>query len=144
MIHFSTPNGQRFTSYNCRNFVGLMNRKFWTNQTFHHGTVSWQNFTMTTLKTPNTELVANYLIFLLVTHMVSSDARFDSYEFSKTGHGAERFWTDWTWNWNLWFKDQRWVKLGDVWLRILQLTCSPFQCLLIHTISVTTSMVMTV
>jgi hypothetical protein len=26
--------------------------------------------------------------------MVSSDARFDGYEFSKMGHGAEHFWTE--------------------------------------------------
>jgi hypothetical protein len=35
----------------------------------------------------------------------------------------------------------RWVKLGAVWLQILQLTCSAFQCLLIHMISITKSMV---
>jgi hypothetical protein len=44
---------------------------------------------MTTLKTQNTEIIDNYLSFLLVTHIVSSDARFDSYKFSKTGDGAE-------------------------------------------------------
>jgi hypothetical protein len=49
---------------------------------------------MTTLKTLNTEIVANYLSFLLVIHMVSSDGQFYSYEFSKTGYGAELFWTD--------------------------------------------------
>jgi hypothetical protein len=49
---------------------------------------------MTTLKTPNIEIVANYVSFLPVTHTVSSDARFSIYELSKMGHGAERFWTD--------------------------------------------------
>jgi hypothetical protein len=50
---------------------------------------------MTTLKIPNTEIVANYLSFMLVTHTVTTDARFDSYEFSKTGHGAKLFWPNW-------------------------------------------------
>jgi hypothetical protein len=44
---------------------------------------------MTTLKILNTEVVINYFFFLPVTHMVTTDVRFDSYEFSKTGHGAE-------------------------------------------------------
>jgi hypothetical protein len=51
---------------------------------------------MTTLETPNTKVIMNSLSFPLVTHMVSSDAQFGSYEFSKAGHGAERFWTDWS------------------------------------------------
>jgi hypothetical protein len=50
---------------------------------------SWQNFTMTTPETLNTEVVANKLRFPLVTHTVSSDVQFDSYELLKTGHGAE-------------------------------------------------------
>jgi hypothetical protein len=44
---------------------------------------------MTTLKTLNIKIVANELSFPLVTDMVSFDARFDSYECSKTVHGAE-------------------------------------------------------
>jgi hypothetical protein len=44
---------------------------------------------MTTMKTLNTEIVTSYLSFLPVTHMVTTDVQFDSYEFSKTGHGAE-------------------------------------------------------
>jgi hypothetical protein len=52
---------------------------------------------MTTLKSPNTEIVANSLSFLPVTRTVTTNARFDSYELSITGHGAELFWTDLTW-----------------------------------------------
>jgi hypothetical protein len=50
---------------------------------------------MTNLEIQKTKVITNSLRFLLVTNMVSSDAWFDSYEFSKAGHGAERFWTDW-------------------------------------------------
>jgi hypothetical protein len=49
---------------------------------------------MTSLKALNIEVVANELIFPLVAHTVSFDARFDSYELLNTGHGCERFWTD--------------------------------------------------
>jgi uncharacterized protein (AIM24 family) len=45
---------------------------------------------MTTLKTPNTEIIVNKLSFLSVTHTVTTDVRFDSYKFSKTGHGAKQ------------------------------------------------------
>jgi hypothetical protein len=51
---------------------------------------------MTTLKIPNTKIVANYLNFLLVTRTVTTNAWFDGYELSTTGDGAELFWTDWT------------------------------------------------
>jgi hypothetical protein len=40
-------------------------------------------FAMTTLESLNTKIFSNLLSFLLVTHTASSDARFDSYEFSK-------------------------------------------------------------
>jgi hypothetical protein len=96
MVCYPTPNGQRLPSYGYQNLAGLLKSKLWTGLTFRHDFVSWQNFTMTTLKTPNTEIVINYLSFLWVTHMVSSDVQFNSYEFSKIGHGAEWFWTDWT------------------------------------------------
>jgi hypothetical protein len=33
--------------------------KIWTDLTFRHKLVSWRNFAMTTLKTLNTEIVAN-------------------------------------------------------------------------------------
>jgi hypothetical protein len=76
--------------------------------------------------------------------MVSSDARYDGYVFSKAAMVLNIFRTDWTWKWNLRFRGLRWVNVGDVCLRILLLTCSAFQCLLIHTISITTTMVMTI
>jgi hypothetical protein len=44
---------------------------------------------MTTLKTLCTKIVASYLNFLPVTHMVTTDAWFNGYECSKTGHSAE-------------------------------------------------------
>jgi hypothetical protein len=46
---------------------------------------------MTTPESLNTEVVANELSFPLVTHMVSSDVRFNDYDLLKTGHGAEQF-----------------------------------------------------
>jgi hypothetical protein len=46
---------------------------------------------MTFPKTLNTKVAINELIFPLVTHMVYSDARFDSYEILKSGQGAENF-----------------------------------------------------
>jgi hypothetical protein len=63
--------------------------KFWTDLTLRHKFVSWRNFTMKTLKTLNTEIVFNYLRFLPVTHMISSDAWFDGQKLSTSGHGAE-------------------------------------------------------
>jgi hypothetical protein len=33
--------------------------KFWTDLTLWHDLASWQNFAMTTLKTPNTEIIIN-------------------------------------------------------------------------------------
>jgi hypothetical protein len=132
MVHYLTPNGQQFLSYYCQNLARLLNWEFWIDLTFRHKLVSWRNFFMTTLKTLNTEIVANYLSFLLVIHMFSSDGQFYSYEFSKTGYGAELFWTDWIEEWNLRFKGPRWVKLGEVWSWILQLTFLAFQRLLVH------------
>jgi hypothetical protein len=44
---------------------------------------------MTSLETLNTKVSANALRFPLVTHMIYSDARFDSYEILKSGQGAE-------------------------------------------------------
>jgi hypothetical protein len=44
---------------------------------------------MTSLETLYTKVVFNELRFLLVTHMVYSNARFDSYGLLKTGQGAE-------------------------------------------------------
>jgi hypothetical protein len=54
---------------------------------------------MTSPETSNTKVVTNGFRFLLVTHMVSSDAWFDSYGFLKSGQGAELIWTDQTHGW---------------------------------------------
>jgi hypothetical protein len=40
---------------------------------------------MTSLETLNTKVAVNELMFLLVTHTVYSDARFDRYEILKSG-----------------------------------------------------------
>jgi hypothetical protein len=37
----------------------LLNRKFWTDLTLRHKSVSWSNFAMTSLETPNTKIVVN-------------------------------------------------------------------------------------
>jgi hypothetical protein len=45
---------------------------------------------MTSLETLNTKRAVNELSFLLVTHMVDFDARFDSYGVLKSGQNAEQ------------------------------------------------------
>jgi hypothetical protein len=45
---------------------------------------------MTSLETWNTKVSVNELNFLLVTHTVYFDARFDSYGILKSGQGAEK------------------------------------------------------
>jgi hypothetical protein len=42
----------------------------------------------------NTKITTNLLSFLLVTHMIPSDARFNGYEFSKWTAVMNRFPTD--------------------------------------------------
>jgi hypothetical protein len=49
------------------------------------------NFSMTSPETLNIKFANNKLSFLLITHMVNSDARFDSYGILKLGQGAEYF-----------------------------------------------------
>jgi hypothetical protein len=49
------------------------------------------NFSMTSPETLNIKFAINKLSFLLITHMVNSDARFDSYGILKLGQGAEYF-----------------------------------------------------
>jgi hypothetical protein len=44
---------------------------------------------MTSLETLNTKVSVNELIFPLVTHMVYSNARFESYEILISGQGVE-------------------------------------------------------
>jgi hypothetical protein len=51
---------------------------------------------MTSPETLNTKFAINELSFLLVTHTVNSDARFDSYGVLNIGQGAELIWIDWT------------------------------------------------
>jgi hypothetical protein len=46
---------------------------------------------MTFPETLNTKVSVNELSFPLITHMVYSDARFDSYVILKSGQGAENF-----------------------------------------------------
>jgi hypothetical protein len=46
---------------------------------------------MTSPETLNTKVAINELSFLLVTHMVYSNARFDSYRILKSGPGTENF-----------------------------------------------------
>jgi hypothetical protein len=46
---------------------------------------------MTSLETLNTKGTINELSFWLVTHMVYSDARYNSYGILESGRGAENF-----------------------------------------------------
>jgi hypothetical protein len=46
---------------------------------------------MTSLETQNMEIAINELSFLLVTHMIYSDARLDSYGILESGQGVEHF-----------------------------------------------------
>jgi hypothetical protein len=46
---------------------------------------------MTTPEALNTKVVVNELSFPLVTYIVYSDERFDSYRILKSVHGAENF-----------------------------------------------------
>jgi hypothetical protein len=86
-------------SYNCRNSTSFQIGNFKTDRTLRHTSGSRINFFMTSPETLNTKVIINILSFLLVTHMASSDAWFDSYGLSKIGHSAERFWTDWICEW---------------------------------------------
>jgi hypothetical protein len=97
---------------------------------------------MTSLETLHTKNAVNELNFLLVTHTTYFNIRFGSYGFLKSGYAAELFCTDWTLERNPSFRGAKWVKLGEASIRILQLVCSAFRRLLIHTISITTVMVM--
>jgi hypothetical protein len=51
----------------------------------------WQNFAMTFPETLNTKVADNDLIFLLVTHMAYSNARFGSYGILKSARGSKNF-----------------------------------------------------
>jgi hypothetical protein len=69
--------------------------QIWTDWTSCDKLAFRPEFAMTTLESLNTKIVVNLLSFPLITHMVPSDAWFDSYEFSNVDPGSERFWTDW-------------------------------------------------
>jgi hypothetical protein len=62
--------------------------KFWTDLTFQHKSVFWQNFAMTSPETLYTKNVVNELSFLLVTHTTCFDIQFGRYGVLKSGYGA--------------------------------------------------------
>jgi hypothetical protein len=76
--------------------TGLAESEIWADYTFHHKSGIWQNFSISPPRTLNMEFATNELSFLLVTHTVDSDARFDSYGILKSRQGAELIWTGWT------------------------------------------------
>jgi hypothetical protein len=78
MVRYPAPNGERFMSYDDLNSTGFQIGNFWTDRTLQHKLGSRQNFTMTSPETLNTKDSINELRSLLVTHTVSSDARFGS------------------------------------------------------------------
>jgi hypothetical protein len=117
---------------------------------------------MTSSETLYTKNAVNKLSFLLVTHTAYSDTRFGRYRFLKSGYGAEliRDRMDRWLNFSglrpksygaelIRDKMDRWLNFSGLrpksmnlcegWL--WQLACSAFQCLLDHTIPVTTAMV---
>jgi hypothetical protein len=79
------PNGQRFTSYDCRKPDRFAESDFWADWTFRSKSGFWQNFAMTFPETLNTKVAVSELSFPLVTHMAYSDGRFDSYGILKSG-----------------------------------------------------------
>jgi hypothetical protein len=78
-------------SYDCRKLDRLAESGFWADWTFWSNLRFWQNFAMTFPETLNTKVADNELSFLLVTHMVYSDARFGNYGILKSGRDAENF-----------------------------------------------------
>jgi hypothetical protein len=91
MVHNTASNGQWFTSYNCQKRNWFAETEIWEDHTFRHKSGIWQNFTMTTPETLNTEIAINELSFQVVTHTAYSATRFDSYRILKLGQGAEYF-----------------------------------------------------
>jgi hypothetical protein len=85
------PNGQRFTSYDCRKLNRFAKSDFWADWIFWSKSGFWQNFAMTFPETLNIKVAISELSFPLVTHMAYSDAWFDSYGILKSGRGAENF-----------------------------------------------------
>jgi hypothetical protein len=95
IVHNTAPNEWRFMNYDCQNSTGLLKQK--SGQTIPFNiSQEFDEITITSTETLNTEFAFNELSFPLVTHMVYSDARFDSYGILKSGQGAELIWTEWT------------------------------------------------
>jgi hypothetical protein len=91
MVHKSAPNGRRYTSYGCRKID-----RFAESEVLDRLHLSAQvriliTFAITSPETLNTKVSINELTFLLVTHTVHSNARFDSYGVLKSGQGDEYF-----------------------------------------------------
>jgi hypothetical protein len=73
------------------NSTGRADSEIWADCTFWHKPGIWRNFAITSPETLNTKIAFNEFSFLLVTHTVYSDARFDSYEILKLGQGCENY-----------------------------------------------------
>jgi hypothetical protein len=82
------PNGRLFGSYNCWKLDWSAESEIWADYTFRHKSGIWQILAMTSPEILNMKFPVNELSFPLVTHMVDSDARFDSYGNLKSGQGA--------------------------------------------------------
>jgi hypothetical protein len=91
MVYNTAPNGRRFMSYDCRKLDRFAESEFWANSTFRTKSEFWKKFTITSPETLNTKVATNELSFPLVTHIVYSDARFESYWILKSGWGARNF-----------------------------------------------------
>jgi hypothetical protein len=78
-------------SYGCQKLDRFAESEFWPDSTFRPKSGFWQNFTMTSPETLNSKVAVHELSFLLVIHMVYSDAQFDRYEILKLGRGDENF-----------------------------------------------------
>jgi hypothetical protein len=86
----TAPIGQQFTSYDCHKLNRSAEIEIWADCTIRRKAGIWQNSAMTSPQTLNMKNVINELSFLLVTNMVNSNARFDSYRILKLGQGAEQ------------------------------------------------------
>jgi hypothetical protein len=142
MVHFTTPNGQQFPSYDCWNLARLLKLKN-SGQTGHFG-MNWSLSEISPwepwkLWMPKLLLTNSAFWWLLTWSHLMHCSTVTS--FQRQVMVLNGSWTGWTQEWNLRFKGLRWVKLVGVWLWILQRTCSTFQHLLIHMISITTAMV---
>jgi hypothetical protein len=91
MVYNIAPNSWQFTSYGSRKLDWSAETEIWAYYTFRLKSGILHNFAMTSTESLITKLSVNELSFLLVTHMVDSDARFDRYRLLKSGQGAEHF-----------------------------------------------------